>query len=457
MMVSLLLPLMLRVSLLHHLNHSPQMFLRSIAVPSNTTTKLSTIQPYTTLRTDIYNSVIARFSKVTKRIPPAEPVSPFGLCFKSFTNGTRVGLKVPNIDFSLQEGKKWSISTANSIKQGSDKTPPNMGFSLDGRIVASEPKGSSNTTVHVLIIKNLPWMLNLKMKERRREKRQRIQNRKKRKKKRTWLHFFVAKERKNTLVFIRNREEKQAIKPRFLMNPTTIMVDEGRIYAKTEDPHEDIGKLDGDKAMISRNDDQEMIKHMQQTNKSHEDLSGDGGTNPTGIWECKATITGVYYVVPGESLNDQESVNDVNNDDDTSDDDGEDELVDVRKKKVVPSTPIEDPFLTELCDSYDREKYVEKEVNSDEDINLEDDDVLEVMKTNPGSTVKLSVNAMPDGKNYSERFYVCFKGLKEGWLEGCRKVIELDECFLKTICKRELLSAVGRDGNNQIYPIAWEM
>nr|GEU28601.1 ribonuclease H-like domain-containing protein [Tanacetum cinerariifolium] len=56
-----------------------------------------------------------------------------------------------------------------------------------------------------------------------------------------------------------------------------------RIYAKTEDPHEDIGKLDGDKAMISHNDDQEMIKHMQQTNKSHEDLSGDGGTNPVGI------------------------------------------------------------------------------------------------------------------------------------------------------------------------------
>ncbi|GKB06228.1 cysteine-rich receptor-like protein kinase 8 [Tanacetum coccineum] len=31
-------------------------------------------------------------------------------------------------------------------------------------------------------------------------------------------------------------------------------------------------------------DDQEMIKSLQQTNKSHEDLSGDGGTNPAGIW-----------------------------------------------------------------------------------------------------------------------------------------------------------------------------
>nr|GEW51227.1 hypothetical protein [Tanacetum cinerariifolium] len=36
------------------------------------------------------------------------------------------------------------------------------------------------------------------------------------------------------------------------------------IYAKTEDPHEDIGKLDGDKAMISQDDDQEMIKLCNQ-------------------------------------------------------------------------------------------------------------------------------------------------------------------------------------------------
>ena len=79
----------------------------------------------------------------------------------------------------------------------------------------------------------------------------------------------------------------------------------------------------------------------------------------------------------------------------------------------------------------------------------------EILDSNPGSTCLMSVDAMPDGKNYFSRFYVCFKGLKEGWLEGCRRVIGLDGCFLKTICKGELLSAVGRDGNNQIYPIAW--
>ncbi|KAD6794795.1 hypothetical protein E3N88_05691 [Mikania micrantha] len=86
---------------------------RSINVPANTTTKLSTIDPYTTLRTDIYNGVVRRFSKVTKRIPSGKPIAPFGLCYNTLTTG----LKVPDIDFILPDGKKWSVSTANSIKQ----------------------------------------------------------------------------------------------------------------------------------------------------------------------------------------------------------------------------------------------------------------------------------------------------------------------------------------------------
>ncbi|KAI3803250.1 hypothetical protein L1987_31399 [Smallanthus sonchifolius] len=86
---------------------------RSINVPANTTTKLGTMDPYTTLRTDIYNGVVGRFSKVTKRIPRAKPIAPFGLCFSTSTTG----LKVPDIDFILPDGKKWTVSTSNSIKQ----------------------------------------------------------------------------------------------------------------------------------------------------------------------------------------------------------------------------------------------------------------------------------------------------------------------------------------------------
>ncbi|GKC77209.1 hypothetical protein Tco_1127983 [Tanacetum coccineum] len=47
------------------------------------------------------------------------------------------------------------------------------------------------------------------------------------------------------------------------------------------------------------------------------------------------------------------------------------------------------------------------------------------------------------------------KGVKEGWLAGRRKVIGLEGCFLKHTCRRELLVAMGRDANNQMYPIAW--
>lgn len=79
----------------------------------------------------------------------------------------------------------------------------------------------------------------------------------------------------------------------------------------------------------------------------------------------------------------------------------------------------------------------------------------EIRRSNPGSTVKLDVNHMPDGKNYFSKFYVCFDALKKGWKEGCRKIIGLDGCFLKGICKEELLCAFGRDANNGIYPIAW--
>ncbi|MFS7985927.1 putative aspartic peptidase A1 family, aspartic peptidase domain superfamily, xylanase inhibitor [Helianthus anomalus] len=86
---------------------------RSINIPSNATTKISTLDPYTKLRTDIYNDVVRRFSRVTKRIPPAKLVAPFGLCFNNSVNG----INVPDIDLVLQDGKKWTILTANSIKQ----------------------------------------------------------------------------------------------------------------------------------------------------------------------------------------------------------------------------------------------------------------------------------------------------------------------------------------------------
>ncbi|GJW15306.1 multidrug resistance-associated protein 5 [Tanacetum coccineum] len=78
-----------------------------------------------------------------------------------------------------------------------------------------------------------------------------------------------------------------------------------------------------------------------------------------------------------------------------------------------------------------------------------------ILDSNPGSTVKLRVTVNPDGKTYFDRFYVCFAGLTDGWKAGCRKIIALDGCFLKSLNQGEILTAIGRDGNNHIYPVAW--
>ena len=43
--------------------------------------------------------------------------------------------------------------------------------------------------------------------------------------------------------------------------------------------------------------------------------------------------------------------------------------------------------------------------------------------------------SMPDGKNYFNTFYVCFDGMKKGWIEGCMRVVGIDGCFLKGITK----------------------
>ncbi|XP_050227587.1 uncharacterized protein LOC126677148 [Mercurialis annua] len=60
-----------------------------------------------------------------------------------------------------------------------------------------------------------------------------------------------------------------------------------------------------------------------------------------------------------------------------------------------------------------------------------------------------------NGAPIFQRYYVGFSGLKKGFLAGCRPILCVDGCFLKTIVAGALLSAVGRDGNNQMFPVAW--
>ncbi|KAM3284476.1 hypothetical protein P3S67_023275 [Capsicum chacoense] len=79
----------------------------------------------------------------------------------------------------------------------------------------------------------------------------------------------------------------------------------------------------------------------------------------------------------------------------------------------------------------------------------------ELLRTNAGTScvVKLS-EANEEGKPKFLSFYIYFDSLKKEWLH-CRKCIGLDGCFLKGVCKGQLLVVVRKDGNNQMLPLAW--
>ncbi|XP_062005776.1 uncharacterized protein LOC133722949 [Rosa rugosa] len=86
--------------------------------------------------------------------------------------------------------------------------------------------------------------------------------------------------------------------------------------------------------------------------------------------------------------------------------------------------------------------------------NLLESYVHELKKRNPGTSVWIQTEL--DGEIVRfKRIYICIASLKMGWREGCRLYIGLDGCHLKTVHKGQLLSTVGIEGNNGIYPIAW--
>ncbi|KAL0444200.1 UNVERIFIED_CONTAM: hypothetical protein Slati_2142700 [Sesamum latifolium] len=79
------------------------------------------------------------------------------------------------------------------------------------------------------------------------------------------------------------------------------------------------------------------------------------------------------------------------------------------------------------------------------------DYACEFRKSNPGSTVVLGMNV--DQK--FEKFYVYFGALKEGFNGGCRPLVGVDGIHLKGPFGGIILTAVGIDPNNNIYPITY--
>ena len=74
----------------------------------------------------------------------------------------------------------------------------------------------------------------------------------------------------------------------------------------------------------------------------------------------------------------------------------------------------------------------------------------EVRRSNPGSSFYVSL----DENARFNKLYMCLDACKRGFLLGCRPVIFLDGCHIKTRYRGQLLAAVGVDPNNCIFPIA---
>ncbi|KAI5351699.1 hypothetical protein L3X38_004590 [Prunus dulcis] len=82
------------------------------------------------------------------------------------------------------------------------------------------------------------------------------------------------------------------------------------------------------------------------------------------------------------------------------------------------------------------------------------DYVEQIKKTNAGSIVVIKIELAGDDALF-ERIYICLAGSKKGFLEGCRPVIGVDGCHLKGPCSGQILTSVGVDGNNGMFPLAY--
>ncbi|GJR98976.1 FAR1-related sequence 10 [Tanacetum coccineum] len=86
------------------------------------------------------------------------------------------------------------------------------------------------------------------------------------------------------------------------------------------------------------------------------------------------------------------------------------------------------------------------------------DYVMELKRCNPDTTVKIDVYGEEDPESPTRlfrRIYVCLGALKRGFREGGRELLGLDGAFMRGQYPGQMLTAVGVDANNGIYPVAY--
>ena len=90
----------------------------------------------------------------------------------------------------------------------------------------------------------------------------------------------------------------------------------------------------------------------------------------------------------------------------------------------------------------------------------------ELRRASPSSTILMKVHTFNEGDlavemalicgvPYFEKLYICLEGCKKGFMAGCRPIIGLDACHLKTKLGRQLITTVARDPNEEYFLLAY--
>nr|GEV53856.1 hypothetical protein [Tanacetum cinerariifolium] len=88
------------------------------------------------------------------------------------------------------------------------------------------------------------------------------------------------------------------------------------------------------------------------------------------------------------------------------------------------------------------------------------DYVCELKRCNPDTTVKIDVYGEEDldtPTRMFRRIYVCLGALKRGFKEGGRELLSLDGAFMRGKYPGQMLTVVGVDAINGIYPVAYSI
>jgi hypothetical protein len=91
----------------------------------------------------------------------------------------------------------------------------------------------------------------------------------------------------------------------------------------------------------------------------------------------------------------------------------------------------------------------------------------ELMRSNPESTMRVSTMPYQGTEEdlerpgavlcpHFQRMYICLKAYEDSFFK-CRPIIGLDGSFLKGYYGGQLLAAIGRDPNDQMLPIAFDV